>query len=116
MDIITIYHNGICSKSKGTLELLQEKEIPLKVRWYLMEPFTKEELTALLAKLGMHANEIVRKNEQLYINEYEGKVFTGSEWVDILIQNPELIERPIVEKGNVAIIARPPERVFELVK
>ena len=112
---ITIYHNGECSKSKGALEILQEQNIPHTVRWYLAEPLSKEELKALLHKLGMQPSELVRKSEDLYNEQYEGRNITEEEWFNILVQNPILIQRPILELPDRAIIARPPERVFEFI-
>ena len=112
---IIIYHNGICSKSKGALEILIEQNIPHEIRWYLADPLTKEELKALLKKLGMNASELVRRNEECYIQNYEGKTISDTEWLNILANNPVLIERPIVEKGDKAIIARPPEKIFEII-
>ena len=112
---IIIYHNGECSKSKGALEILQEKQIPHTVRWYLAEPLTREELSALLQKLGMQPSQLVRKSEALYKEQYEGKEISENDWLGILTDNPILIERPIAEKGDKAIVARPPERVLELV-
>lgn len=112
---IIIYHNGECSKCRGALEILQERSIPHEIRWYLAEPLTRAELTALLHKLKIKPSELVRKNESLYLNNYMGKTISEDEWVTILEQNPVLIERPIVEKGDIAIIARPPERVFEII-
>lgn len=112
---ITIYHNGECSKCRGALEILQEKNIPHEVRWYFAEPLSKEELTALLKKLGIPPSALVRKSEPLYTNQYEGKNITEDEWLTILSENPILIQRPIIEKGDKAIIARPPERVYEII-
>jgi len=114
MSSIIIYHNGQCSKCKGALELLQEKGVPHEVRWYVAEPLTKEELQILLNKLQMKAHELVRTGEELYKNEYEGKDISEEEWLDILIEKPELMQRPIVVKGDKAIIARPPEKVLEI--
>ena len=111
---ITIYHNGCCGKSRGALEILQEQKIPHTVRWYLTEPLSKIELKALLKKLGMQPSELVRKNEELYKEQYKGKNISEQQWLTILAENPVLIERPIVEKGDKAIVARPPEKVFEL--
>ncbi len=112
---IIIYHNGQCSKCKGALEILIEQKIPHTVRWYLAEPLTKEELQALLAKLSIEPSGLVRKSEELYQQHYEAKTIGEDEWLDILIKNPILIQRPIVEKGDKAIIARPPERIFEII-
>jgi arsenate reductase (glutaredoxin) len=114
MPEITIYHNGMCSKSRGALEILMEKGIQHQVRWYLTDPLNKKELRALLKKLGIKASGLVRKSEALYKEKYEGKLITEQEWLTILKENPVLIERPIVEKGDKAIVARPPERIFEL--
>lgn len=109
---ITIYHNGECSKCRGALEILQERNIPYEVRWYLAEPLSKDELTALLKKLDIPPSGLVRKSEPLYTEQYEGKNMSEEEWLDILAENPILVQRPIVEKGDKAIIARPPERVL----
>jgi len=112
---IRIYHNGECSKSKGALEILLERQIPHEVRWYLAEPLSREELQSLLSKLGMKPYELVRKGEPLYLQEYQGKTLADDEWLDVLVSHPVLIERPIVERGDHAIVARPPERVFEII-
>jgi arsenate reductase len=115
MDKLTIYHNGTCSKSRGALEILQEQNTPHEVRWYLAEPLTKNELQTLLNKLSLQPSELVRRNEPVYKEQFEGKEISEEQWLDILIENPVLIERPIVEKGDKAIIARPPEKIFEII-
>ncbi len=115
MDTLTIYHNGRCSKSRGALEILIEQNIPYTARWYMTEPLKKTELKRLLKKLGMKAVDLVRKNELIYKEQFRDTEHTESEWVSILIAHPELMERPIVEKGDKAIVARPPERVFEFI-
>ncbi|MBS1689254.1 MAG: arsenate reductase (glutaredoxin) [Bacteroidetes bacterium] len=112
MSDIIIYHNGRCSKSRGALEILQEKEVPFEVRWYLTEPLNQKELKALLKKLGMKAAELVRKSEPLYKEQYKDQQLSEQQWIKILAENPVLIERPIVEKGDKAIVARPPEKVL----
>ncbi len=113
---LTIYHNGECSKSKGALELLIENNIAHTARYYLLEPLSPEELQNLLAKLGMKPSELVRKNEPLYKEQYEGKSIVEEEWLEVLVNNSVLIERPIVENAEKAIVARPPERIFEMSK
>ena len=114
-EVLTIYHNGQCSKSGGALEILQQRNVPHNVRWYLAEPLNEAELQDLLAKLGMKPSELVRRSEQLYREKYEGQHITEKEWLVVLAGHPELIERPIIEKGDRAIIARPPERVLEMI-
>jgi len=115
MSDLILYHNGRCSKSRGALEILIEKEIPHTVRWYLTDPLKKTELKALLKKLKMQPSELVRKSEERYKESYKDKDITEKEWLTILVKHPELIERPILERGDKAIVARPPERVFELI-
>ena len=115
MTEIIIYHNGRCSKSRGALEILQELGVLHEVRLYLTDPLNKTELKALLKKLGMKASELVRRSEELYKTEYKGKDLAEKEWLAILAENPVLIERPIVTKGDRAVVARPPEKVMELI-
>jgi len=111
---LIIYHNGECSKSKGALELLTERGTPFTVRYYLQEPLTVEELKALLKKLNLPASAIVRRGETL-ASEVTAKGEPDEEgWIRILAENPSLIERPIVESADIAIVARPPKRVLEL--
>ncbi|RYD54638.1 MAG: arsenate reductase (glutaredoxin) [Sphingobacteriales bacterium] len=112
---IIIYHNGECSKCRGALEILQEKGIPHDVRWYLSDPLSEHELRALLDKLKMKPSDIIRKGEPVYKDQYEGKELSEEEWLQALLDNPILMERPIVEKGEVAIVARPPEKVLEMI-
>lgn len=114
MSDIIIYHNGRCTKSRGALEILQQEGITPTIRYYLVEPLSVAELKALLKKLGIKAEELVRKNEALYKEQYKGKELSNDEWINVLAENPVLIERPIVEHGKKAVVARPPEKVFEV--
>lgn len=111
-----IYHNPRCSKSRQALKLLQEQGIEPEVVRYLDVPPSKEELRSLLKKLGMRAEDIVRKKEALYKEHYKGRELDEEEWLEVLSQNPRLIERPIVVEGKKAVLGRPPEKVLELVK
>jgi arsenate reductase len=112
--MIKIYHNGECSKCRGALEIMQEKNIPYEARWYMAEPLSRNELKDILQKLRLKAFDLVRQNEELYQSRFTGKNFTEDEWIDILITNPSLMQRPIVVNGSKAIIARPPEKLFEV--
>ena len=114
--MITIYHNGECSKSKGALEILIEQGIPHDVRWYLADPLSEQELSSLLAKLKMRPSQLVRKGEPVYKELFEGHELSEAEWLAALCQYPVLIERPIVERGDDAIVARPPERVLQFLQ
>jgi arsenate reductase len=111
-----IYYNPQCSKCREALDLLEGESCEVEIRNYLKEPPTKKELKELLKKLGLKAFGLVRTKEQLYKDNYEGKKLSNDEWIKILIDHPELIERPIVVDGEKAIIGRPPVLVLDLVK
>jgi len=109
-----IYHNPRCSKSRSACALIAENGIAAEVVEYLQTPPTKEELRALLKKLGMKPGELVRQGEEEFKEHYAGRTLTDEEWLDAMVAYPILIERPIVVCGDRAVVARPPERVLEL--
>ncbi len=109
-----IYHNPRCRKSREALAILKENGIEPKIIEYLKEIPSKEQIAHLLMKLNIKAEQLLRKNEDLYKKQFKGKAFTNDEWIQIMIEHPRLIERPIVVKGNKAIIGRPPEAVKDL--
>lgn len=94
--------------------MLTENGANAEVVLYLENPPSKKELKVILNKLGMKASQLVRKGEKIYKENFKGKTLSEAEWLDILVQYPKLIERPIVVKGDQAVIGRPPERVIEL--
>ena len=112
--VVTIYHNPRCAKSRAALALLEERGIEPAVIEYLTTPPTKDELRALVAKLGMAPGNLVRKGEEIYKQKYKGKTLTDDQWLDALVRDPILLERPIVVRGGKAIVGRPPEKVREL--
>ena len=111
---VTIYHNPRCGKSRGALALLEEKGIHPHIIEYLKTPPTKQELRAMLIKLGMKPEQLVRKGEAIYREKFAGKILSDEQWLEALVKNPMLIERPIVVKGDRAVIGRPPENVMKL--
>lgn len=113
MSRLLLYHNGECSKSKGALELLQDAGADFDVRWYLTEPLNAEELTALLQRLGMSVCDLVRKNEPVYKERFEGRELSEPQWIEAIVEFPALMERPLLQRGDKAIICRPPERIKE---
>ena len=115
MDKITIWHNPRCSKSRDSFKLLEEKGVEVEVVKYLDEVPTKEELKNMLKMLGMcSAQELMRKKEAVY-KELNLKEETSEEaLIEAMINNPKLIERPIVIKKFKAVIGRPIEKVIEL--
>lgn len=112
---IIIYHNNRCTKSREACSILDEKGIPFETVEYLKTPLNESEIKALLKKLNIKAEELVRKNEPLFKEKYAAKKLTETQWLKILEANPILIERPILVKGNKAIIGRPVERVIEFI-
>ena len=113
-DTIIIYHNPRCTKSRETLALLEKKKAKPEIVEYLKTPPTVTELKSVLKKLGLNVQEIIRKKEPLFIEKFKTKKFNDEKWIDVLVKNPVLIERPIVVKGNKAVIGRPPENVLKL--
>lgn len=114
MTDVTIYHNPKCTKSRGTLGLLQARGIEPRIVEYLKSPPTAGELRAIVDKLGIRPEELVRKGEDVYKAKYAGKTLTDTQWIDAMVRDPILIERPIVVRGNRAVIGRPPENVQQL--
>ena len=114
--MITIYHNPRCSKSRQTLELLNSRGVQANIRLYLEQHLNADELLDLLTMLDMTADQLVRKSEQYFKDNLRGKVLTQDQLIQAMIENPKLIERPIVVAGNKAIIGRPPEAVLEIIE
>ena len=111
---IVIYHNARCSKSRSACEIVAGQGIQATIVDYLQTPPTREELRSLLKKLGLRPEELVRRGEAVFKENYAGKTLSDEQWLDALLAHPILIERPIVVRGDRAVIGRPPERVLEL--
>ena len=111
-----IYHNSRCRKSSKALEILITENIEFEIIEYIKDNLTKSQLQDLINKLGINPIELVRKNEQIWKENFKNKEFTSDEIIQILSDNPKLIERPIVELNDKAIIGRPPENIFDLLK
>lgn len=112
---ITIYHNPRCSKSRQTLQLLQDNGIEPKQVLYLENPPSVSELSALLNKLGLTPRALLRSGEDAYkALGLADKTLSDAELLSAMVENPKLIERPIVVKGSKAVLGRPPENVLEL--
>jgi arsenate reductase len=104
----------MCSKSRQTLELLQTTGQEVEVVEYLKDTPTAEELKQVLEKLSMKPEQLLRKGEKVYKEQFAGKTYTEDEWLRIMVENPSLIERPIVVNGDKAVIGRPPEKVLSI--
>ena len=110
-----IYHNPRCSKSRQALALLHEAGCEVEVIEYLNMPPTPDELADVISKLGITPEELVRKKETTFRElGLHDQTLTDAQWLRVLCENPRLIERPIVIKGQQAIIGRPPELIQTL--
>lgn len=112
----TIYHNPRCTKSRQGLAYLKEKGIEPEIRDYLKENISENELTKVLAELGLKPEEIVRKNEAEYKAHFKNKKMSDADWIKAMVKYPKLIQRPIVIHDNKAVIARPTEKIDEILK
>ncbi|MFK7049421.1 MULTISPECIES: arsenate reductase (glutaredoxin) [Flavobacterium] len=112
--MITIYHNSRCSKSREGVCFLENQNEDFKVVNYLENTPTTEELKDLLKKLNIPAIDLVRKKESIWIENFKSKELNEEEVIQAMILHPKLIERPIVVKGDKAVIARPTERINEI--
>lgn len=111
----TIYHNPRCSKSRQTLQLIEDAGITPTVRLYLETPPTKAELKTLLKQLGISARELLRKGENAYKElNLKDTTLSDSALIDAMVAHPKLIERPIVVCADKAVLGRPPENVNTL--
>ncbi len=111
---LRIYHNARCSKSRTACALVAEAGLEAEVVNYLETPPSAEELRALLGKLGLRAVDLLRRSEAVFIEHYGGRELSEAEAFEALRAHPILMERPIVVRGERAVVARPPERVKEL--
>ena len=112
--MITIYHNSRCSKSRDGVCFLENTKQEFQIINYLENTPTKTELKELLKKLGIPAIDLVRKKESIWIENYKNKNLSEDEVMEAMIQNPKLIERPIIVNGDKAVIARPTEKISEI--
>ncbi|MCX2719460.1 arsenate reductase (glutaredoxin) [Lentiprolixibacter aurantiacus] len=112
--MIKIYHNPRCRKSREGLAFLEKSGEKFEIVRYLDNPLTREEITALLKALNISPIDLVRKNEAIWKSDYKGKELSDSQLIAALAEHPKLIERPIVLMGNKAVIARPADKINEL--
>ena len=116
MSNFIIYHNPRCSKSRQTLEILNEQDVNTEIVLYLESPPSTEELASILQKLDLNPRDIIRKGEEEYkLLNLKDQNLTEKELITFMSENPKLIERPIVIKGNKAVIGRPPENVLSII-
>lgn len=115
MKKITVYEKPTCSTCRNTVKILNEKGIDFEKVNYYIKPFSKNKLKSLLKKMNMKPGELLRKNEEAYKElNFKEKNYTEEEILELMVKNPDLVQRPIVEIDQKAILARPAEKINEL--
>ena len=113
--MIKIYHNARCSKSRSGLEILEISGKNFEVVKYLEDVPTTEGLKDIIKLLGIEPIDLVRKGESIWKDNFKNKDLSDAEIITAMVENPKLIERPIVINENKAVIGRPPELILEII-
>lgn len=114
--MITIWHNNRCGKSREAKSILEEKNLEFTVFEYLKEPFSKEELLKVMAQLGIKDINLMLRTKEVLYKELDIKNKSQNEILDLVVENPKLVERPIIIQDNKAVIARPMENLINFLK
>jgi arsenate reductase len=115
MDDIMIYQKPTCTTCRQAVQLLQDSGKPFTAINYYEQPFTKSQLKTLLKKAGLSPRDVLRTKEEMYKElGLAKKSLSDDEYLDLMIQYPDLIQRPIVKKGEQVILARPADSVKQL--
>jgi arsenate reductase len=113
--MLKVYYKANCATCQTALSLIRKNsKEKIEKTEYLVDVPSEKEIREILKLLEIKAEELVRKKEPVYKKKFEGKRLTEKEWIQVMIKNPILIDRPIVIKDNKAIIGRPAEKVLEL--
>lgn len=113
---VKIYHNSRCSKSRAGMKAVEESGVEFDIVNYLDTNPSASEVSDLLNKLNLKPIELVRVNEAIWKDNYKGKELSDDEIIAAMAENSKLIERPIVVRGEKAVIGRPTENIVELLK
>ena len=114
--MIKIYHNPRCRKSREGLAIVESSGKDFEIINYLEEVPSKNELLKVLSYLSLSPEQLVRKNEAIWKEKFKGENLSDDQIIDAMLEYPKLIERPIVIKGDRAVIGRPSEKIIELLK
>jgi arsenate reductase (glutaredoxin) len=115
MQKITIYQKPTCTTCRDVYAALKESGVDFNSVNYFTDPLTHAKLKELLRKMGSPAQELLRKKEEIYKTLHLGeKKYSEDQLIDLMIKHPELLQRPIVEKGAKAILARPAEKLRQI--
>ena len=115
MKSLTVYEKPTCTTCRKVLKILIEKGIEFEKVNYYIDPFSKNKLKSLLKKMEMKPSELLRKNEKAYKDlDMKNKNYKEDEILNLMIKNPDLVQRPILELGEKAVLARPVENIYKL--
>lgn len=112
---ITVYEKPTCTTCRNLNKLFEENGVDYKKVNYFIEPLTEEKLRDLLAKANLSPFDVVRKNDAIYQQLNVSEIKDAGEIVKIIVENPSILQRPIVEVGDKAVLARPIEKALELI-
>ena len=114
-DNITVYEKPTCTKCREMDKFLRERGVDFSKVNYYIEPLTKKKLTELLRKMNLSPRDVMRKSEPIYreLGIASGE-FSDAQLIDLMVEHPDLMQRPIVERGDRAVLGRPTENVEEL--
>lgn len=113
--MIVIYHNPNCSKSRESLEILETTKEDVQIIKYLDETLSTEKLSKIIKLLKIKPIELIRENETIWKENFKDLDFTDEELIDVMVEFPQLIERPIVINGDKAVIGRPPTKIYDII-
>jgi arsenate reductase (glutaredoxin) len=117
MEKLTIYEKPTCTTCRSVAKILFDLGISFDKVDYYIHPFTKSKLKDLLAKMDIPASELLRKSDRLYKElDLKNKIYSDDEIIDLMVLHPDIIQRPIVEKGDKAVLGRPPEKIRTLLR
>jgi arsenate reductase (glutaredoxin) len=109
--MIQVYHNPRCTKSRECVAFFENHKHEIQIIKYLETPFTVDLLKEIIQKLSISPIELIRTKEKLWIENYKNTTFTDDQLIEIMVNYPVLIERPIAVNGNKAVIARPLDKI-----
>jgi arsenate reductase len=112
--MIKIYHNPRCTKSRQGVAFLEEKGLDFEIVKYLEDSFTVETLSITIKELGIKPIDLIRKNEAIWKSDFKGKELSDAEIIQAMVDFPKLIERPIIVNNGKAVVARPTEKIEEV--
>ncbi|MGE5394521.1 MAG: polyphosphate kinase 1 [Candidatus Saccharibacteria bacterium] len=113
-NLLKIYYNPRCSKSREGLLFIEQKGYEYELVNYMKDGISTKEIKEFLNKSGLDVTAIIRTNEELYKQQYKGMELSEEEWIKVLVENPQLLQRPLVIKGTHAVLARPAEEIQKL--